>query len=320
MPRSCLLYYMKLKRFFFGHCFAALFLCAALYADEAGALRGNSAAPDESSVAGGRVFCKKYIDASGRLRVHSFSDETEELFTLNQSGASKKRVLTFYSDGKVRRCFYNADYRLERTEIWNSGKKSADAYIQKLCRYEYNSEDGFSKTKREYDASGKKMTETLYAKNGAGDVDVADVTDIIIQNDYDFPGADSSLKTAENLLNEKPRLARSFRRTFDGHGRILSEEEIRFRYAAESPFAAEKKTVRKNVYDYRGSDEFPAVTFYEDGVLRMRTLYSSENEYVRYVYFDSDMVMKLRYVNGQKTEETVYRERGIQSGYGEKTE
>ncbi len=64
--------------------------------------------------------------------------------------------------------------------------------------------------------------------------------------------------------------------------------------------------IKKNEYEYTQKSKTPDFKFYEDGVLRMTTLYIDETTYENTMYFDNDYCVKTKYSNGRKVEEIIY--------------
>lgn len=101
--------------------------------------------------------------------------------------------------------------------------------------------------------------------------------------------------------------------SFDGSDRLISEEErLFFKKMDPLRFTMTKDAVltRKNVYTYKSFTDIPDCNFYEDGVLRMSTVYSKNENYTETVYFDGGLSIKSVYKDGVKVEEIAYSNGG----------
>lgn len=283
-----------------------LFLCSHSYSQENISLLEipesvlNEGELTEDDFSTEKAMSENYIDSSNKLHFNYFKDKDEnlEVFCVNQNVPDSKRVLSFYSGDKIRRCFYGKDFLLECVELWHCGKKASDAFIQKICYYEYDLENKsqFSRIKREYDLTEKKMQESFYdGKNN-----------VVLKKKYDFVIAEDSALIYKAEYKNKARLNYVYSYKFDSAGRITFEEEKHFNYKDAESFKVIKETSRKNVYSYVGAGSLPVINFYEDNILRMKTVYSSQKDYMQYIYFDYDIMLKIQYINGKKRSETFY--------------
>lgn len=97
--------------------------------------------------------------------------------------------------------------------------------------------------------------------------------------------------------------------SFDGQDRVVSEEEKHF-YKKMDPLrltmTKDAFVSRKNVYTYKSYTDIPDCSFYEDGVLRMSTVYTKNEDYTETVYFDGGFSVKAVYKDGVKVEEIAY--------------
>ncbi|MBR6142740.1 MAG: hypothetical protein IKQ23_00485, partial [Treponema sp.] len=101
--------------------------------------------------------------------------------------------------------------------------------------------------------------------------------------------------------------------SFDGSDRLISEEErLFFKKMDPLRFTMTKDAflTRKNVYTYKSFTDIPDCNFYEDGVLRMSTVYSKNEDYTETVYFDGGLSIKSVYKDGVKVEEIAYSNGG----------
>jgi|GEM_PF-2005598 len=119
--------------------------------------------------------------------------------------------------------------------------------------------------------------------------------------------------TDEESKKEEKLLVKTRLSSFDGSDRVLSEEERLF-FKKMDPLrqtmTKDAFLTRKNVYTYKPSSDIPDCKFYEDGVLRMETVYSKNENYTETVYFDGGFSIKAVYKDGVKVEEIAYSSGG----------
>ena len=63
---------------------------------------------------------------------------------------------------------------------------------------------------------------------------------------------------------------------------------------------------KKTIYNYTQFDS-PDIDYYEDGVLKRKVVFSSEDSYTESLYFDNGMTVKTLYANGRRKEENILR-------------
>ncbi|MGN0740921.1 MAG: hypothetical protein ACI4LX_12200 [Treponema sp.] len=288
-----------------------LFLCSHSYSQENVSLQEtpetvlsekvlNEGESAQEEFAVQKTLSESYIDSSSQLHLYYFKDEDEnqEFFCVNKNALDSKKVLTFYSGNKIRRCYYGSDFLPVCVELWKCGKKASDAFIQKICYYEYDLENKtqFSRIKREYDLTGKKMQEIFYD----------DKNNIVLKKEYGFINREESALIHKAEYKKNARLNYVYSYKFDSAGRIVFEEENHYLYKNDESFKVQKTSSRKNLYSYVGADSLPIITFYEDNILRMKTVYSSQKNYMQYIYFDNDVMLKIQYINDKRRSETFY--------------
>ncbi|MBO4385580.1 MAG: hypothetical protein J5817_01030 [Treponema sp.] len=113
----------------------------------------------------------------------------------------------------------------------------------------------------------------------------------------------------EETNKESNLLVKTRVSSFDGSNRLVSEEErLFFKKMDPLRFTMTKDAflTRKNVYTYKSYTDIPDCNFYEDGILRMSTVYSKNENYTETVYFDGGLSIKSVYKDGVKVEEIAY--------------
>lgn len=229
------------------------------------------------------------IDSSRFLHIHSYKDENIEHLILHK-GLNNKKSASYYSNNKLKRFFYNESHRLSRVEYWTTGKTVKDSSLIKKQLYTYNEEDsGVSLVIEELDLVNKKLVKSYY-----------DASNVPVKRDI------YSCFDLEGETVKEPRIEYEFSYGYDGERRLILEKEKHYLYRTPEAKKVLKTVSRKNLYEYLRVDCPPVTSFYEDEVLRMKTVYSSENSYVQHIYFDNDNYVKVQYRDGKKVSEKFY--------------
>ena len=295
--------------------FAIVLLISSVFAQEQknqGAAEEKSAQPDAEQIqvsAENKQEIKKpeyqnILDSSAHLHLFTYTAQDTEALKINQSALKKGRVLTSYSKNIVKRSFYDSNFYLEHTEIWNCTDKASEAKMTLISYYSFSAQQekssvnkfNFARKVLEYNLVNKMMNEFFYDEDN----------NLIEKNEYCFPEADENTVIYKKNSNAHSRLEYTYRYKYDDMKRVLEEEVIHIQYSELLPFSKQKQSVRKNVYEYQRVDVPPVTTFYEDGVLRMKTIYTTEKEYVQSVFFDNDASVRVEYRNGKKYSEIFY--------------
>lgn len=289
-----------------------VFLCAlGLYAQEnvqAGSADGSSV--EEKSEVKKSVIpeYEHILDSSSRLHMFTYKDENLEHFAVHNSKKSGERSLIQHSGKKTKRFFYNEQLKLVCVELWNIEKKAADSSLEKITYYFYTTDIAKTKySKRDFSIEVKEIA----LKDNKLFQFFYDVSGLLIEkNEYLIMGVDEKHKIeVSEKYKELPfplRREYSFFYKYDSAGQIISEEEIHNEYRNEFALRINKTTTRKNVYEYVDSSCPPVTSFYENNILRMKTIYSSEKDYVQNIYFDSNNYVKVQIKDGRKISEVFY--------------
>lgn len=247
------------------------------------------------------------LDSSSSLHMFTFKDENLEHLVLHQLKTSAQRSLIQTSKNKTKRYFYGDDLRLFCVENWMIGKKVSESYLEKITYYFYGDENSrtqysnkkFDMESKEYNIKNNVITQ-IYYENGH----------IIEKNQYFIVGVtDEDKLSLTSTYKEIPfsiRREYSFFYSYDSAGQVIAEEEIHNEFRNNTTLRVDKTSVRKNIYEYLNADCPPVTTFYENNILRMKTIYSSEKDYVQNVYFDDNNYVKVQIKDGKKVSEIFY--------------
>lgn len=240
-----------------------------------------------------------YIDSSNRLHIHSYKDENLEILLLNQNNYKKGKTVTFVSNDKLYRFFYNDKLVLNLIEKWNVGKTSAETFLERIILYKEELLENEFKVKIEYDLINYKSIETVYNKNN------------LINSKTHFLYLIPSTQTKNNisydkLKSYKSRVESKIQIKYDSENRVIEEQEIVFKYANPDSLSASKIINKKNLYQYEKVGVPATLLYYEDNMLRMKTVYTEYNSYIQEIYFDIDSYIKITYDKGKKKNESLF--------------
>ena len=196
----------------------------------------------------------------------------KEIFMPQTLGDSKIFIST---DSKFyKRSFYDEHYRLVKVENWDIPdiKNAKLIYTEE---YSYNAQSEYPDIK--ITRTDSSMIKVFYK-------------------------AETNLARLSEIYN-KNKLHKTFTWQYDDKDRLT--EEI------ESDFSTSVTFEKKQVYHYNEDDEIsPDYEYYEDGILKLKTQYSSKTDYITVITFDEGLSVTSYYVNNKKTKD-VYRQGDI---------
>lgn len=249
---------------------------------------------------------QEFLDASNNLHLHSYKDENLEYVIFNQKNLQNGKTLTYYSNDKLQRVFFDENFSIEYIEKWNIKETVDSSYLEKVSFYKKSSEDEnlsfISKQKynlqiTEYDLINKKMTDFFYDEKNQ----------LLEKNEFLYINIQNEKISLKELKEKKNRHQSSFVAKYDSFDRTILEEEIDYIYKYDNSINYRKKNSRKNVFTYdnsKSNNKIPSVVnFYEDEILRIKTVYQTKDSYVQNIYFDDDMFVKVQYIDGKKVSE-----------------
>lgn len=221
-----------------------------------------------------------YSDSQGSLR--KFSTDEYGFFMVNSSEEG-----TFFEDsyeGKTVRRIYDASRNLVSKEWWSIGKSYAESKLEKKEDFFYAS--GGKRPVRSLNKNFLDNTtvETLFGENGKK---------IFQKKTFDSEKI-ASMKT-KATGKDKTVLEETWIWKYDYADRLIEYEKI-------STLASEKKIAQKKVFSYDSGGEEPDFQYYENGVIRVKRIYSGLEEYVETAFFDKGFSVETLYRQGKKIE------------------
>ena len=222
------------------------------------------------------AISRLFRDAEGKLKAFAFDAER---FTLSDANGES---VTVNASGKTAvRKTYDDRMRLVKRDVWkiaSTAKESARESTETFCYTTDGSYPVSSLTEEE-----GRRAETFYDDKGR----VISLAEFFVDKD-----------------GKKIPDTKMTRRYADGN-KILEEEKSRWEYADEKKSQLVAVRVQKKTYDYAAGGENPDYRFYEDGTLRIKTIYAQNDAYVTTLYFDDGYTVISEYAGGKKTKETI---------------
>ncbi|MBR5647161.1 MAG: hypothetical protein IKX23_11025 [Treponema sp.] len=199
-----------------------------------------------------------------KLRLKSM-EYGKEIFIPQQLG--EKKIFISTDSKNFMRSFYDDFYRLIKTESWDI----PDIKNAKLiCSEEYS----------------------YNGKSEYPEIKVTRANDSLIKVFYK---PESSLARLSEFY-DKNALQKSFTWKYDDSDRLTEE--------VESDFSSGVTFEKKQVYIYNIDEEIPPdYEYYENGEIKLKTQYSSKNDYVTVITFDEGLSVTSYYENNKKTKD-----------------
>ena len=167
---------------------------------------------------------------------------------------------------------YDGLYRIIRREIWKKGTTAKNAELESVITYTYSGDLPEPERAVEELLKEKKIRETEYYPDGKPQKRI----DSTFSDDKE-----SDKKTEDCTVQWK----------YDSNGHIIEQETTTY---------APVKLVQKDTYDYSGKGSKPDHLYYENGEIRIRTIYEDASKYLQTLYFDMGYSVEVTYEQGTK--------------------
>lgn len=251
-----------------------------------------------------------WTDRNGSLRRFNYGVED---FSVNELDG--KRSLVDVSDTIIVRRTFDEKMRLLQKELFPVAQSARKMTLSSVIQYSYENDAVIPASLTEQDLVNNKKTVTTYSATGkelsteiyhldSGDDKTASKT-----------AGKASGKTADksqgNVKSDKKKEAvekidekRLY--TYDEEDRLIQEEKTVWRYAqnTKGKETSEHSDYRWQ-YTYGEHASVPDTEYFEDGKLRVRTVYTSENQYTETMFFDGGYEVNADYVDGIKVLEVI---------------
>ena len=233
---------------------------------------------------------KRLLDSYNRLKVMEFGSEL--FFPIQKEKGDA--VLIHYSDKAAVRLFYDEFFRLTKKEHWNM-ESVQNAKLKLVEKYEYKGE-------------AKNPVQKIIESDTNVFVSKLNENGLVIRTQkYEVPQITEEDSKKSDSKKRSNKLVSTTSWTYDQKNRITSET------------VSEKSKVQKQVFIYDKIDRLednpdnipPDYEYYENGVLRTKTEYSTKGTYRTTIVFDKVNTVRAEYENYIKVRD-VYYVNGVQ--------
>lgn len=223
---------------------------------------------------------KRWISSNRRLNTMHF--ENEVFVPLNKDDIY---VLINSTDNLTTRAFYSQDFLLQKKEYWN--------ITNVLESTVFKTEEYF------YDENTKNISQKIISTSDSSVVTLYNSNKLPVRVDvYNLDGDNKFLKTRT-----------LWRYTSDG--KISIEESTEFFYKNNNYKEYTDKLTKRQSYIYKGKEETPPdYKYYENGILKMKTVYQDKGNFTTQIYFDDGYSVQSVYENNIRKKD-VYLMDGI---------
>lgn len=223
---------------------------------------------------------RKYLNEDKTLSFYSYGDEN---LSVQRTGSGSTIVK---SDGKKTvRSYYDEEMRLVRKENWDTSGGISSSKLVDSQEFKYS--DG-----------AKPFASTIFSENEKHEIF------------YDQKGRIISAKNYTLFKKDEKKPGKFFLETktewkYSESGKILEK------YSEEYLYSKNKSKIlgtssKKEIYEYKIQNGSPDYYFYEDGKLRVSTVYSSADSYITTMTFDGGFVVESYYENGRRKKDFLY--------------
>ena len=234
----------------------------------------------ENSAEEKKTLEEKYLVFKTSSQEIRMLETDTDIFSASAS-AQKNRVLTSIANGELQRRFYDEDFRLSKIEYWQIASSSAQSKMWRRRTYAFSAEGKVSEM-HENDFDAQTASITFFNPDGK----------IRSSRKNNLPGG--ALDSFEIFTYE-----------YDGESRVLQENRQVFRVQG----GKQKRVLSQRVVNKYSGGNLSETSFYENSVLRIRTVYTDSENYVQTTYFDGGFAVRDFYENGAKVYSTLSNSR-----------
>lgn len=220
---------------------------------------------------------KRLKDSLGSLSFYSVDNEI-----LSVQNLEKDRILIRKYENHLVRKFYDEKMRLIKQETWNINSNFADSKIEKKEDFFYK-ENSLIPFSCEIIENNSSFHELL----------------------YDEKGRVVSSKNS-SLQDEKKQLQSFTTWKYDEKNRITEKQTEDYVYKKGSFSKIEKIENKKEVFLYKIEEGQPDYYYSENGEVKLKTEFSSVDDYVTTMNFDNGFIVESFYKNGIRKKDIYY--------------
>lgn len=200
-------------------------------------------------------------------------------FSVSSAMYQNESYSTVINNDTVTRTKYDSKYRVSEKIVMSNGKDLSS--VKMMSRQIWKYEPKISCMEDDFDE--KKSVSYLYDKPS-----------------YPSQVTFYDLELEEDGSEKNRTRTRTISYSYDDENRILEETEDLFR-------SRRKVYSKKNVYSYAKNLSVPDTEFFEDGSLRMKIEYSSDESWIQTLYFQEGFVVRETYEDGELIDEKIER-------------
>lgn len=237
---------------------------------------------------------KSLKNAEGMLRL--FSYDVEQFLVLGE----KERKTIQYADGKATRKFFDESFRLQKKEFWTIGK-TLDTSKKESEEFFYYEEENVIPFRSEKKTENTRL-ENFFDKNGV--LKEQHIYEINLdQKNNSNQSAQSNQFTQSTQSKGESLIEKLVQKSFwkyDEKNRIAEEVHITFAEKSKKEISQFEKKMN---YKYDDDGLLLEYNYFEDGFLRIKTNYQTEDTYTTFLFFDNGYNVEAFYSNGKKVKE-----------------
>ncbi len=216
-----------------------------------------------------------YYSGEGKLRSHEAGIEQSSWGVLEDGFSS-----VYANEKRFVQTLRDDQSRIVEKTIWRNAKESKNIKLLRKLSYRYEGDSQTPSFLEDENFDGQRVRAVS------------------------FDAAGRISKEQEYLIWGGSRhKGQSHSYSYDGEGRLISES---------SSAGANGTPATRTRYVYTGASSKPDSFYYEDGMLRTKTEYSAENDWLQTTYFSSHYSIAASYKNGVKVSESVYTDGKLQ--------
>lgn len=239
---------------------------------------------------------RRIFDSEQNLSLFSFNDEI-----LAIQKRDNKNILVSSDDKKTIRRFFDEKSRVYKKEIWDISGSFQNSYLKNEELYFYDEEKTVP------------SSATLLEENFKYKLTYDETGKVIVSEKYEYvpdtKAAENEQETKKsNVLDKGDNyiLRSKTNWKYNDEGKIIEKLFSEYEYKKVNKTKKTLTSTKKDVYEYKIKDVMPDYYYYENDVLRMKTIYSNEDSYVTTFYFDGGFVVDSVYENATHTKDIFY--------------
>lgn len=234
---------------------------------------------------------RRLRNSNNMLSLYTYGDE---VFKLQKTDDGYIKVIS--NKNKIKRQYYDEKMRLLKREFWDftGGISNSKKVKTELYEYETSLIPVSSKILEDnmrfflkYDSFGHIVESLNY--NGLSSLEL-----------------DSENLKKDDKINNKFVLDSKTTWKYSEKGNVLEKYYITYEYKSSSSSIIIGKKSKKDVYEYKIEEGQPDYFYYENDILRLKTIFNDINSYVTTSFFDGDFIVESYYIDSKHVKDLYY--------------